>query len=391
MATQMIVNWLDLSSLASTHEPTNRDRLRQKSAHVSERPDNIEACRIEITLDVDLGGELCRQSKGVKDGEMIGGLMKQLVRGLARFVWYHTTRIFHRGQAAESSMAPQVIPATSVNPTTPVDPPELASRARIDALSNQVGLDPKYERLVQWRSYRKNVPPQEILSDVLYQSWITMPGGHKWSHYFAIYQAVFGPRRAEPLRILEIGVLGGASLRLWKRYFNHPGTLIVGIDILPECIKFDAPADGIRVRIGNQTDARFLNRVVEEFGPFDLIIDDGSHHSSHVIASFNHLYADGLKESGIYFVEDLHASYWHPWRDSRKSFLDMCKELLEHMHAHYQRAAPQAFLTSKPSDQPMAALEVPLITTMIEEIRIFDSIVAVYKTHREYIPYYLRA
>jgi len=308
---------------------------------------------------------------------MIGGLMKQLVRGLGRFVWYHTTRIFHRGRGAESPVS--------------VAPPELATRARVDALENQVGLDPKYERLTQWRSYRKNVSPQEILSDSLYQSWIATPGGHKWSHYFAIYQAVFGPRRAEPLRILEIGVLGGSSLRLWKRYFTHPGTLIVGIDILPECIQFDAPAEGIRVRIGSQTDARFLNRVVEEFGPFDLIIDDGSHHSSHMIASFNHLFADGLKELGIYFVEDLHANYWLPWRDSRRSFIDMCKEMVEHMHAHYQSAAPQAFLINKPSDQPMAALEVPLITTMINEIRFFDSIVAIYKTHREYIPYYLRA
>lgn len=320
---------------------------------------------------------------------MIGGLMKQLVRGLGRFVWYHTTRLFRRGQGAESaaSVGPR---ATSAVPATAAERPEPATRARIDALSNQVGLDPKFERLVQWRSYRKNVPPREILDDALYQSWITTPGGHKWTHYFAIYQAVFGPRRAEPLRILEIGVLGGASLRLWKRYFTHPGTLIVGIDILPECIRFDAPADGIRVRIGSQTDAAFLKRVVKEFGPFDLIIDDGSHHSSHMIASFNQLYSDGLKESGIYFVEDLHANYWHPWRDSRRSFLDMCKELLEHMHAHYQRAAPQAFLTNTPSEQPMAALEVPLITTMIKEIRFFDSIVAIYKTHREYIPYYLR-
>ena len=38
----------------------------------------------------------------------------------------------------------------------------------------------------------------------------------------------------------------------------------------------------------------------------------------------------------------------------------------------------------------MVALEVPLITTMIKEIRFFDSIVAIYKTRREYIPYYLR-
>jgi len=288
-------------------------------------------------------------------------------------------------------VAPQTTPATSVSSATPVEPPETATQASIDALDNQVGLDPKYERPVQWRSYRKNVPNQEILSDTLYQSWVTTPGGHKWSHYFAIYQEVFGPRRAEPLSILEIGVLGGASLRLWKRYFTHPGTQIVGIDIMPECIKFDVPADGIRVRIGDQTDATFLKRVVEEFGPFDLIIDDGSHHSSHIIASFNHLYADGLKESGIYFVEDLHANYWHPWRDSRRSFLDMCKELIEHMHAHYQKAAPQAFLMNNPSDQPMAALEVPLITTKIKEIRFFDSIVAIYKTHHEYIPYYLRA
>ena len=283
---------------------------------------------------------------------MIGGLLKQLARELARYIRYHISRILRR--------------------------------------EKELGLDPAYERLVRWPAYRKNVPSQEILSDELYQLWTTTHHGHKWTHYFAIYQAVFGPRRADPMRILEIGVLLGSSLRLWKQYFAHPETLVVGIDIRPECIEFDAPADGIRVRIGSQADAAFLKRVVEEFGPFDLIIDDGSHHSSHMIASFNHLYSEGLKDNGIYFVEDLHANYWLPWRDSRKSFLDVCKELVEHMHAHYRRASAAAFFIDKPSDQPMADLEVPLITTMIKEIRFFDSIVAIYKTRREYIPYYLR-
>ena len=283
---------------------------------------------------------------------MIGDLLKQLARDLTRYIRYHILRIFRR--------------------------------------EKEVGLDPAYERLVRWPAYRENVPPQEILSDELYQLWTTTHHGHKWTHYFAIYQAVFGPRRADPMRILEIGVLLGSSLRLWKQYFANPETLIVGIDIRPECVEFDAPADGIRVRIGSQADAEFLKSVVMEFGPFDLIIDDGSHHSSHMITSFNHLYSEGLKDNGIYFVEDLHANYWLPWRDSRKSFLDMCKELLEHMHAHYRRASAAAFFIDKPSDQPMIALEVPLITTMIKEIRFFDSIVAIYKTRREYIPYYLR-
>jgi SAM-dependent methyltransferase len=269
----------------------------------------------------------------------------------------------------------------------PVAPPAAPGS---EAANVEIGLDPDYLRPVRWPTYRRNIPDDAILADELYRSWTTSDHGHKWSHYFEIYRAVFGPRRSEPMRILEIGVLGGSSLRLWKRYFTHPETVIVGIDIDPECIQFDAPADGIRVRIGSQADGTFLKGVVEEFGPFDLIIDDGSHHSSHIIQSFNHLYSTGLRQSGIYFVEDLHANYWHPWRDSRRSFLDLCKELLEHMHAHYQRAPPGAFMPAEPSGQPMAAIEVPLITTMIKEIRVFDSIVVIYKTQREFVPYYMR-
>jgi len=165
---------------------------------------------------------------------------------------------------------------------------------------------------------------------------------------------------------------------------------IVGVDIDANCKRYDAPADGIHVRIGSQDDPAFLEKVVAEFGRFDLIIDDGSHQSSHIIGTFNYLFAYGLKETGIYFVEDLHANYWRGWRDSRKSFLDICKELLEHMNAHYQDTPPGAFLVEKPSAQPMDALLVPAITTMIEEIRFFDSIVAIYKAKLETVPFLVR-
>jgi hypothetical protein len=302
---------------------------------------------------------------------MIGTLLKQLFPAIGRYIRYHATGIFGRRRPPEATAMPN----------TP----------HLDALSDDIGLDRAYERPIQWPSYRKNIPDEKILTDSLYQLWSTTSHGHKWSHYFPAYESVFGPRRAKPMRVLEIGVLEGSSLRLWKRYFSHPDTIIVGIDIQPGCIQLDAPGDGIRVRIGSQADGVFLKKIVQEFGPFDLIIDDGSHQSSHIIASFNHLYAEGLKNSGIYFVEDLHANYWHPWRDSKRSFLDLCKELVEHMHAHYRAAPPVAFMIENPSDQPMAALEVPLITTMIKEIRIFDSIVAIYKTDREYIPYYMRS
>lgn len=301
---------------------------------------------------------------------MIGTLLKRLFPAIGRYIGYHVTGIFgRRGPAATAARS---------------------SAPHVGAPNDDMGLDPSYERSIQWPSYRKNIPDERLLRDSLYQLWSTTSQGHKWSHYFAAYEAVFAARRAEPMRVLEIGVFEGSSLRLWKKYFTHPDTLIVGIDIKPDCIKLDSPADGIRVRIGSQADGDFLKQVMQEFGPFDLIIDDGSHRSSHIITSFNHLFAAGLKNSGIYFVEDLHANYWLPWRDTSRSFFDLCQEMIEHMHAHYRAAPAEAFLTENPSEQPMAVLEVPIITTMIREIRIFDSIVAIYKADREYIPYYIR-
>ena len=313
---------------------------------------------------------------------MIGELLKQIFPALGQFLRYRIGRVFGRPVKPGIRIAPVLSMAPSATST--------ASESTIAAMSDEVGLSSEYKRRVLWPSYRPNAPSKEVASNLLYKLWMTIPGGHKWTHYFPVYQAIFDPIRTEPLRILEIGIWHGASLNLWRQYFTHPKTTIVGVDVLPECAKFDAPEKGTYVRIGSQADAAFLRRVVKEFGPFDLIIDDGSHHSSHIISSFNHLFTDGLNSSGIYFVEDLHANYWHPWRDSKMSFLDVCKELLELMHAHYRSAPPEAFLIDKPYDQPSAALEVPKITTMIQEIRFFDSIVAIYKTRREYVPYYLR-
>ncbi len=307
---------------------------------------------------------------------MLGGVLKQLVVGLAQFGRFHAARIL-RLKEPKAGVAPNALGAS------------MPAGQTKDALNDQVGLDAQYLRTYRWPSYREDAVPEELSLDPLYQLWTETSGGHKWTQYFAVYRDVFGPLTSRPMRILEIGVLNGAGLRLWRRYFSHADTVVVGIDILPGCARFESPNEGIRVRIGSQADPKFLQKLIEEFGPFDLIIDDGSHRSSHMIASFNCLFADGLKESGIYFVEDLHANYWPAWRDTRQSFLDVCKELVEHMHAHYQQGSPELFLVAKASDQSMAALEVPIITTMIREIRFFDSMVAIYKARRPYIPNYL--
>ena len=172
---------------------------------------------------------------------MLGSVLKQLVVGLAQFVRFHTARIL-RLNAPKASVARNA-PEESV-PT----------KQTIDALNDQVGLDALYLRPYRWPSYREDVVPKELLSDPLYQLWTGTSGGHKWTQYFAVYREVFGGLTSRPMRILEIGVLNGAGLRLWKRYFSHPDTVVVGIDIQPACARFDSPNEGIRVRIGSQAE-----------------------------------------------------------------------------------------------------------------------------------------
>jgi SAM-dependent methyltransferase len=176
------------------------------------------------------------------------------------------------------------------------------------------------------------VPPFPSINDTVSgELWSTIPGGHKWLGYFQVYDRELGRYHGKQPRVLEIGVYKGASLLLWRRFFGD-GATIVGIDIDPACIAFNAPEHGIHVEIGDQGDPSFLQAVIEKHGPFDIIIDDGSHVASHQIASFNSLFLNGLKETGIYFVEDLECMYWgntDGYRDASITSVEFFKMLID--------------------------------------------------------------
>ena len=129
---------------------------------------------------------------------------------------------------------------------------------------------------------------------------------HKWIHYFEIYDRYFSAFRGRDIRVLEIGVFHGGSLQMWKQYFGEQA-LIVGMDINP---RVEALGEaGIEIVVGDQSDPEFLRSVVDRFGPFDIVIDDGSHVPAHQIASIEHLWPT-LPENALYVVEDLHTNYW---------------------------------------------------------------------------------
>jgi 2-polyprenyl-3-methyl-5-hydroxy-6-metoxy-1,4-benzoquinol methylase len=139
----------------------------------------------------------------------------------------------------------------------------------------------------------------------------------KWEHYFPIYERYFRKFRDAPCRVLEIGVCHGGSLQMWKKYF-HVGQ-IVGVDIDQRCLNY--AEDRISIVQADQADARSMERIGKDFGPFDIIIDDGSHVIAHQEISARALWPY-LKDGGVYLIEDCHQGYpffvsqnvaFYPW------------------------------------------------------------------------------
>jgi hypothetical protein len=126
-------------------------------------------------------------------------------------------------------------------------------------------------------------------------------------NYCTYYEKYLPFDREDPIKILEIGVWNGNSLLTWKDYY--PNSIVVGIDIMNQCLRYTNPSKNIWIEIGSQNDINFLRSVVDKWGSFDMILDDGSHMNEDVIISFNYL-IDYVKNSGVYIVEDSCCSYW---------------------------------------------------------------------------------
>ena len=139
-------------------------------------------------------------------------------------------------------------------------------------------------------------------------------------HCYALdYFQLFTPFRRRRFNLLEIGLdpnipEGGTardapSLRVWRKFF--PRAHIFGYD-LADFSFFDQ--ERTVTFQGDQASRRNLAAFLEATGTpnFRLIIDDGSHASSHQQTSLGVLFRQ-LEPSGMYVIEDLN---WQPFPES---------------------------------------------------------------------------
>lgn len=122
----------------------------------------------------------------------------------------------------------------------------------------------------------------------------------KWSSYLPNYDRLFRGLRDRPIRLMEIGVQNGGSLEIWAKYFTHPNSKILGVDINRECLNLRYTDTRIWVAHGDAT--KELDYIKTEY---DIIIDDGSHKPEDQMQSFDSWWPQ-IKDGGIYVVEDLH-------------------------------------------------------------------------------------
>ena len=110
-----------------------------------------------------------------------------------------------------------------------------------------------------------------------------------------------------PVRsLLEVGVFNGWSLRMWQQFY--PDAKIVALDVDPRCREF--AGGNAQVVVCDQSDVEQLTKVARDHGPFDVVIDDGSHIWSHQILTFETMFPY-VAPGGAFILEDIDTSYGH--------------------------------------------------------------------------------
>lgn len=119
--------------------------------------------------------------------------------------------------------------------------------------------------------------------------------------YGPVYDDVIGPRRDRLTAVLEVGVLGGSSLRAWREWVP-PVCRVVGIDNNLTC----GAIPGVDLYQADSTNANAVRAVLGD-SVFDLIVDDGGHALHEQAATWDALIRH-LRPSGFFVVEDLQSA-----------------------------------------------------------------------------------
>lgn len=166
-----------------------------------------------------------------------------------------------------------------------------------------------------------------------YQSFQKSPfSSIKHTSYFQVYDELFGPYVGKPITFVEVGVLNGGSLFMWREFFG-PQARIIGVELNPLAKKWEE--HGFEIHTGSQADPDFWKQFFAKVGPVDILLDDGGHfHDQQIITTVEAI--PHIKDGGLLVVEDVHTSYMPKFNSpSRYSFINFAKSIADRINARF--------------------------------------------------------
>lgn len=156
----------------------------------------------------------------------------------------------------------------------------------------------------------------------------------KWDSYFPVYEKVLQKYVGTRITFVEVGVLNGGSLFMWRTFLGS-GARIIGIDRNPLAKKWER--DGFEIYIGDQADENFWKDFYAKVGPIDVLLDDGGHTNIQQIVTTT-MAIDQIKDGGLVMVEDVHTSYLRKFGNpSKHSFINFAKHLIDAINSRNPR------------------------------------------------------
>ena len=154
----------------------------------------------------------------------------------------------------------------------------------------------------------------------------------KFDKNFQVYEEILNCFVGKKFTFVEIGVLGGGSLLMWREYFGKQAR-IIGIDLNPEAKKLEK--EGFEIFIGSQSSELFWEKFYTKVGKIDVLLDDGGHQNKQQIISVNQA-VQNINDGGLIIVEDTHTSYLKKFGNpSKYSFINFSKNIIDKINHRF--------------------------------------------------------
>ena len=202
-------------------------------------------------------------------------------------------------------------------------------------------------------SITENKPPEFTPSIDCFYNQTKLTGKH--TSYFPIYDKLFYPYCSLNITFVEVGVMHGGSLYMWREFFGKSAR-IIGIDNSATAKQF---SNDFEIFIGDQADPKFWDSFYQLVGPIDILLDDGGHRNSQqiqtVVSGLPH-----IRDNGLIVVEDAHTSFMYEFGNpSKYSFINFASTKARNLTKRHK-------MVNKPDS----------LVSRIHSIEFFDSIVA---------------